>query len=171
MKTDSQSVLLLCAGGVFFVYLVTRMVTTPRVPRDQRFFDARQRIADAKRRARDTSAPPAERAAALRDAAVAALEGLRRPGLAASYAQRAERLDPSGGTSAAGLLGRALRQGEKYRALERILWRCIADRQAPGADQQRAFDELVGLYEGPLNRPEMAEGLRQLKAAAPVSGV
>lgn len=164
MRTDPRSVLLLAAGAVFFIYLVTRTLMSPRVPRDQRFFDARKQIADAKRRARDASASPAARAAALREAAVAALEGLRHPGLAASYARRAERLDPQGGAPSVNLLTRALRQGEKFRPLERVLWRCLAEDAAGLAEQQRAFDELIALYEGPLNRPEMAAGLRTLRS-------
>jgi hypothetical protein len=164
MKTDSQSVWLLAAGAVFFVYLVSRMAFTPRATRDARYFEARKRIAEAKRVARDASVAPAGRAAALRDAASAALEGLRHPGLAASYARRAERLDPAAKDAAVGLLAHALRQGQKYRALERLLWRTLADHGASWEQRDRTLDELLSLYDGPLHRPETAAGLRKLRS-------
>ncbi|HEX2672766.1 MAG TPA: hypothetical protein VHM25_17905 [Polyangiaceae bacterium] len=163
MKHDTQSLLLLIAGAVFFLYLVTRMLAPSEVLRDESFFAARRRIAECKRRARDSSLSAADRAAALREAAIAALESLRRPALAASYARRAERLDPQNPDSL-GILARALTQGSKYQALERMLWRWLAEEPATSPTYARAFDELVALYDGPLNRPEMATSLRRMRA-------
>lgn len=168
MRTDAQSLLLLGAGALFFVYLVSRMWVGPSVPRDERFFAARKRVAEAKRRARDTRVPVAERALALRDAAATALEVLRRPALAASYARRAERLEPQS-PEALGLLARALRAGDKYQALERMLWRWLSEESDSSPAYQRAFDELLALYDGPLGRPEIAEALRRLRSASPRS--
>jgi hypothetical protein len=165
MKTDLQSMLLLGAGSAFFLYLLAKVIT-PRLTRDKRQRVAHQRIGEAKRKARDRSAAPELRAAALREAAVVALEELRRPELAASYALRAERLHPAD-PDTVGLLAVALRTGAKYRALERILWRQLAGHARSTAAYERAFDELVGLYDGPLQRPETAKVLRELKASSP----
>jgi hypothetical protein len=125
--------------------------------------EVKRRIADAKRRARIRGAEPSESAAAWREAALAALEGLNRPSLAASYARRAERLDPDD-EEAIGLHALALRRAARYRALERFLWRRIADHpDQTGAGYRCTFDELIRLYEGPLRRPEMARALLRLR--------
>jgi hypothetical protein len=164
MKTDANSVLLMVAGAVFLLYLVVRMLSTAPVVRDAAFFAARKRIAESKRRARDGNVSQTDRAAAWRDAAEAALNGLKRPALAASYARRAEQLEPQH-PAALGVLSQALRQGAKYQALERMLWRWLSEEPADSASYQRAFDELVALYDGPLNRPEIVVALRRLRPA------
>ncbi len=164
MKTDPQSLVLLGACCAFLVYLLAK-VLTPKLEGDERFHAALRRIEDAKRRARDRSASTEDRAAALREAAVTALEGLRRPELAASYARRAERLHPRGADTM-GLLLAALRKSSKFRALERMLWRQLADLAAGTDGYERAYRELVALYEGPLARPEMAQVLRALRPTA-----
>lgn len=168
MKTDSQSILLLIGGVGFALYLVLQLVAAPRRRRPG-YAQARARVMAAKRRASDRGLAPAERAAALREGARAALEeGLRRPGLAAAFARRAERLDP-GNPESAGLVSLALRRAARYSALERLLWGQIADAADPqAADARRVIDELVGLYEGPLQRPETARALRRLTASTEV---
>jgi hypothetical protein len=153
---------LVAAGLLFSVFVVVKLLR-PAVPRDERWRDARRRIADAKRRAGEQGASASVRAAALREAASAALEDLKRPGLAASYARRAERLDPSDAESV-GIVALALRRAARYRALERFLWRRLAEGpQLVGpAAHARSLAELVALYEGPLGRPEIATVLRRL---------
>ena len=96
----------------------------------------------------------------MRDAATIALEELARPSLAASYARRAERIDP-GDAQAVSLVALTLRRAARYRALERFLWRRLAE-HAPGAGRDSIERELCALYEGPLRRPEIAAGLRRI---------
>jgi hypothetical protein len=160
MKTDAQSLLLLVGGAGFLAYLVLNMLSALG-GRDDGFRKAQSRLLDAKRRAGDRSLSNAERAAALRDGASAALEGMRRPGLAAALARRAERLDP-GNLETVGLMALALRRAARYSALERFLWKRLAELDGPNADGYRGtFDELVALYDGPLRRPETARVLRR----------
>lgn len=154
---------LLIAGLLFLVFLVAKLVVTGRASGpDAR--EARKRLAAAKRRASDRALASAERAAALRDAAVIALQELHRPNLAASFARRAERLDP-GDPQAIVLLSAALRSATRFRALERLLWRRVADAPEADASAARALEELLSLYEGPLKQPEVARALRRLRAA------
>jgi hypothetical protein len=164
MKTDAQSLMLLLGGAGFCAYLLLKLFVGLG-QRDTVFEEARKRMVAAKRRGKDRSLSTVERAAALRDAASLALEGLQRPGLAAAFARRAERLDP-GHSEAISLLVLALRRGARYSALERLLWQQLADAQStatPG--YRRTFDELVGLYDGPLHRPDTARALRRLQSA------
>jgi hypothetical protein len=158
------SVGLVIAGVLFVAFLLGKLLLPRSGQQDgSELKAARKRVADARRRARDRKLPKPERAAALREAAEVALEGLGRPGLAASYARRAERLDPSAPESL-GLLAASLRRVSRYRALERFLWRHVAAGQVGSPSVERAFDELLSLYEGPMRRPEMAEGLRRLRS-------
>lgn len=168
MKTDPQDLLLLLGGAGFAAFLLLKVVTALG-GRDGASYEARRRVLEAKKRGGDASLPAAQRAAALREAATAALEELGRPALAAALARRAERLDPTH-ADAASLLALALRRGARYSALERLLWRQLADQGASAElSYAKAFDELVALYEGPLHRPETARALRRFRPAA-VSG-
>ncbi|MDH5492794.1 MAG: hypothetical protein OEY14_12645, partial [Myxococcales bacterium] len=119
--------------------------------------EGRKRLAEAKARAR-AAAQGAEKAAALRQAAQIALDSLGRPNLAASFARRALRADPSDDESIH-IVALAMRSAQRYRALEKLLWRRL---DADG-DDQRAFEELTSLYEGPMRRPEQARVLRRLR--------
>jgi hypothetical protein len=158
-----QGLALLGAGLLFLLFLIAKLVVTGRRGgADAR--EARKQIAQAKRRASEHGLLPADRAAALRQAAVIALHDLRRPSLAASYARRAERLDPHDPESIA-LLSLALRTATRFRALERLLWRRLADGPQAASAADRALDELLALYDGPLRRPEVARALRRLRAA------
>lgn len=150
--------LLLGAGVLFALFLLLKMLR-PRLGRAAVQRDVVDRLSGLRRQATDSALPPAERAAALRSAAGIALDELGRPGLAASYARRADRLDPEQ-VDTVGLLALALRKQARFGALERLLWRKLADASAP-AVVQRAREELVGLYEGPLRRPEVAAALRR----------
>ena len=162
MSLEPASLGLVFAGLLFVGFLLFKTLRISG-PHDERYHEARRRVADARRRARDPSASPEDRAAALREAAVAALDGMGRPSLAASYARRAERLDP-GDAAAVGLRAVALRRATRFRALERFLWRRLADDEnEAGPGYARAYQELISLYEGPLKRPEMATALRRLR--------
>jgi hypothetical protein len=166
MSEQARSLALVLAGIAFVVFLLAKLLLPRGVSRSGRRAEQR-RLMEAQGRARDHALPVADRAAALRDAAAIALDELRRPGLAASYARRAERLDPRDG-EAVGLLASALRQAARFRALERLLWRRLGEGEPSDAGHERALRELISLYEGPLKRPEIATGLRKL-AAGPAS--
>ena len=162
MKSEPTGIALLIAGLLFAVFLLLKMFRPPAAKTPQ-WLQAKRTIDEAKRRGRDKTKDARQRAKAWRDASLAALEGLNRPGLAASYAFRAERLDP-GDIEAVNLLMLTLRRAERYRALERFLWRRLA---SDPLDQTAAADtffltELLKLYEGPLRRPEIAAGLRRI---------
>jgi hypothetical protein len=162
MKTDAQSLSLLVGGAGFLMYLALKML--PFGGRGEAYAAAHRRLLEAKARAKDHALSKAQRAAALREAANAALEGLRRPSLAAALARRADRLEP-GNLETVGIMGLALRRGARYAALERFLWKRLAELEEPAAQgSERVFDELIALYEGPLRRPETALVLRRLRA-------
>jgi len=163
VSLQTPSLALLIAGLVFLLFLLLKLLGPPGT-RGQAARAARERIAAAKRRASDGALSAAERAAALREAALIAMEELRRPGLAASYARRAERLDPDAAEGLA-LLSLTLRGAARYQALERLLWRRLAAAEPRAAATERALHELLSLYEGPLRRPEVARALRRLHSS------
>ncbi len=179
MSSEPTSLALVLVGLLFAAFILLKLYR-PAVSRTPQWKEVKRSIAEAKKRARDRSLGPAERAAAWREAAAAALEGLKHPSLAATYARRAERLDPDD-EEAVGLLAVSLRRAARYRALERFLWRRLAasgggvadgssadGEVAPGkrgAGYDRAFSELLKLYEGPLRRPEIAGALRSMRAS------
>ncbi len=163
MNADTKSWVLLLVGVLFFSYLFfkLRLSLSPGTPEVR---EAKRLIQQAKRRAREPGRSPKERADAWREAAMVALEQLERPNLAASYARRAERADPED-PAAVRVLSLTFREAGRIRALERLLWRRLA--QVPkGAAFTRAFAELVSLYDGPLRRPERAMVLRRLRGAS-----
>ncbi|MBN1656233.1 MAG: hypothetical protein JXA30_20860 [Deltaproteobacteria bacterium] len=162
MRTEPSSIILVLVGVLFVAFLLFKLVRPSFSSRAKRQ-EVRQKIADAKQRARARGSDPIRRAAAWREAAWAALRGLNRPSLAASYARRAERLDPND-EEAVGLLAVSLRHAARYRALERFLWRRLADDpNQQGIGFLRTYDELIRLYDGPLRRPEMAKALRRFR--------
>jgi hypothetical protein len=157
----TKGVALVIAGGLFVAFLLVRLLG-PRLqvgrvakPED------RAALEEALARARDRSLDQTGRAGALREAAEIALERLGRSGLAASYARRAERLDPTDPAIVA-VLSRAMWERARYRALERLLWKRIARGGVEGQSVAAAVAELVKLYRGPLRRPEIADGLERL---------
>jgi hypothetical protein len=184
MNTEPTSLALVLVGLLFAAFILLKLYR-PAIARTPQRKQAKRRIAEAKKRARDKSLQPALRASAWREAATAALETMKHPSLAATYARRAERLDPND-AEAVGLLALSLRRAARYRALERFLWRRLAAGDNPdaapsaiegsnvaggdgrggeqGAGYDRAFSELLKLYEGPLRRPEIAEALRRLRS-------
>ena len=160
----SHHTALLIAGGVFLLYLLLKSRVS-FLPRTAEARAARQRISQAKRRARASGASVAERAAAWREAADAALSDLDRPDLAASYALRAERLDPED-RAAVGLLSRAMRKSTRLRALEKLLWRRLDSHTPKSPAYEEAFAQLSDLYTGPLRAPERARALAKLRSQA-----
>ena len=163
MNDQARSVAVVVAGLAFVAFLLARLLVRPRA-RGSSGRQARARFAEARRRARDRTLSAAERAAALRDAAVAALDDLARPSLAASYARRAERLYPQN-PDAVGLVATALRRASRFGALEKLLWRRLAETDPSSAGYGRALQELIELYAGPLRRPEIADALGRMRAA------
>lgn len=160
MTSDPDQVALAVAGLVFVAFVLVKVLRS-REPSGERARLARTRIVEARTRAVDHARSPGERAEAFREMAIEAIEGLGRPSLAASYARRAERLEPDAADSL-GLIAVALRRASRYRALERMLWRRIAAEGSPAVVRRRAVEELIGLYRGPLRRPEIAESLHRL---------
>jgi hypothetical protein len=148
------------AGAAFVLFLLFKLLR-PHGGRSPAAREARERIAAARERGAAHATSNAERAAALREAALIALEELRSPNLASSYARRAERLDP-GNAESVGLLATTLRRASRFVALERLLWRRLADGDRKAETYRRALDELIALYEGPLRRPEVGRALRGL---------
>jgi hypothetical protein len=159
MNEQNRSIALVVAGLLFVAFLLAKLLIRPsrRGPLTR---PERLRLAEDARRARDGALSPAERAAALRKAATTALE-LERPRLAATYARRAERLEP-GNTESVNLIARALRRASRFRALESMLWRNLAETESDPASSQGALFELIELYAGPLKRPEIAAALRRI---------
>jgi hypothetical protein len=149
---------LLAAGVLFALFLLAKLLR-PRARSSPAHREALERLNALKQRAREPERSVEDRAALLRSAAGIALDELDRAGLAASLARRADRLDPTQ-PDGVGLLALALRKQARFAALERMLWRKLADAQAP-AVVQRAREELERLYEGPLKRPEVAAALRR----------
>ena len=164
MSDEARSLLLVLAGVAFvaFVLFKPRLARRARTPAAA---SARKAIAVAQQRAREASAGPAARAAALREAASLALNELKQPGLAASFARRAEKLDPEN-TATFGLLASSLRSASRFRALERMLWRRLGSGDPAAEDYQRALEELIALYGGPLKRTEIAVALQHFRSAA-----
>jgi hypothetical protein len=162
MESEPTRLALVVVGVCFVAFLLFKLFRPSRAMTAE-WHEARRKVNEAKRRARDREADRGRRAAAWREAALAALEGLGRPSLAASYARRAERLDPDD-DEAVRLLATSLRRASRYRALERFLWRRLAGGTDDGsAGYERAVAELLKLYEGPLRRPEMAKAIRRMR--------
>ncbi len=166
MQPDSTGIALAVAGALFLLYVLVRLRIS-LVPTTPEARTAQQRIQEAKVRARKPGVTPQERAEAWRDAALAALEGLKRPNLAASYARRAERACPQDAV-AVQVLSLSMREAGRLRALERLLWRRLAeDGDGPlRAAHNRVYEELIQLYDGPLKCPERAIVLRRMKCVS-----
>ena len=147
---------------VVVVLFVVFVIVKSRMPLfgDPAVADARRRVRAAKARAREAKGDPKARAAAYREAAEAALE-VGRTGIAASFARRADKTDPDavGGIR---LIARAMRAGERHRALEKLLWQRLDGIDLHGERAQRLFEELLALYEGPLHRRAQARVLRHM---------
>ena len=163
--SDATRSLLLVLAGVAFVAFVLFKPRFARRARTPAAVAARKAIAAAKQRARDVSASASTRAAALRDAASLALNELAQPGLAASFARRAEKLDPQN-EATFGLLASSLHRASRFRALERMLWRRLGSANPTEGEYQRTLEELIALYQGPLKRVEIASALQRFRSVA-----
>jgi len=127
---------------------------------------AQAKLSAAVARGSDAKLPAVERARALAHARRQALEGLKRPRLAARYAQHALGLAP-GEADVVAFAVRAMGAAKRHVGLERALWISL-DRAVDDATFEAARVALVALYEGPLKRPERARvlaGLRRRVAA------
>jgi hypothetical protein len=153
---------LLVALAAFVAFLLFKSRFS-LLPRSETRKEARTRIAEAKRAARSAGDDDHARASAWRRAARIALDDLRRPGLAASYARRALRVSADD-VEAMEITVDALTRVRRLRALEKLLWRRLEGEPGPG--YERAWDELLALYEGPLRRRAQARALRQLRERA-----
>lgn len=150
---------LLGAVVLFVIFLAVKS----RLARDPATKEARQKLARAKQAVREATTSAA-RAQAWREAAQIALDELERPGLAAAFARRAEREDPSN-EEGLSLLARTMRSANRHQALSKLLWRHLADEPLDSPRAERLMNELFALYEGPLRRPAQAKVLRALWAA------
>ena len=156
--TEAMRMVGLVAIGLFVVWTIGKLLLS-LPPRDPKKREAHVRWREAMARAKAATAHT-DKADALREASVIALEGLGRPGLAASLARRAERVRPS--TDGALHLVRALEAGRRYAALERLIWRELET--AEGERHAALFDALLAFYDGKGNAPERARVLRKLRA-------
>jgi hypothetical protein len=163
MEGDAKSWLYIAVFALFLTYMLGKLkLSLASASPEAR--EAKRQIEDAKRRARQAGRTAKERADAWREAAMIALEQLERPNLAASYARRAERADPDD-AAAVRVLSLTMREAGRLRALERLLWRRLA--QVPqGAAFTRTFEELIALYAGPMKRPDRAVVLRRLRSGS-----
>lgn len=129
---------------------------------------SRVKLSAAVARGSDAKRPAAERARAFVEAGREALEGQRRPRLAARYAQHALALAP-GEADVVAFAVHALGAAKRHVGLERALWISL-DRASDDTTFEAARAALAALYEGPLKRPERARVLAGLRRAASGSG-
>ncbi len=162
MSPEGMKILSYVALGIFVLWIVLKVrLTLP--PRDPSRREPYERWRAVTKRARLARHEPKVRAAALREAAMIALEGLDRPEVAAAQARRADALDPDEPTSIATLV-RAMTAAERYAALERQLWLELAKAGSGSARETALLDALIGLYRDGLHRPERADVLERLRA-------
>jgi hypothetical protein len=147
----------------FFVAFLVWKVRHAAAPPAPEALLARSRFKAARGRIEEAGRDRVARADALREAALVALEELKRPQLAARLARRADRLAPESEDSVATVV-RAMRAAGRFPALERLLWRKL-DAAASGSERyEQVFAALLDLYDGPLRRPHQASALRRLRA-------
>ena len=126
--------------------------------------EGRARIAAIKKEIFSHKRDPEKRALLWRRAAQIALEDLGRPYRAATYARRADKLDPDA-KEAVPLIAKAFRRARRYRSLERLLWRRLDRSESwTGEVSAATISELIALYRGPLRRPAQARALERLWA-------
>ncbi len=154
---------LIFAGLSFVVFMVIKVWVPFRLS-SRKLRPARLRVQQAKQRAVQAH-DPRLKAEAWREAALVVLEELHNPSLASRFARRAERADP-GNLETLSLVSQSLRRAKRFGALERFLWKRLAEGHAEqSAVYDRVFDELVALYEGPMHYEERAKALRQLRGS------
>ncbi len=154
------------ALGVVAALLVAYVVFMGVVPTLRRRRDtapSRAKMSKAVAEGSDEKRSKPERARSLREAAQIALEELRRPRLAARYADWAHRLSP-GDEEIVPLAVAAFGAARRHAALERLLWSTLA--ASKDARRSPALVALEKLYEKSLRRPERAAALRALAGEA-----
>jgi hypothetical protein len=161
MAPDWTPVALGVVAALLVAYVVFAGVA-PLLRRRRESAPARARMSRAIAEGSDAARSSSERARAFRAAAKTALEDLRRPRLAARYAEWAHRLDPADPDVIA-LAVLALTASRRYHALERLLWASLA--AASDARTSPALAALETLYEKHLARADRAKALRALAAS------
>lgn len=152
------------ALGIAAAFLVAYVVfagVAPTMRRRRASAPARTRLSKSITEGSDGKRTPQERARAFTTAAKTALEDLRRPRLAARYAEWAHRLAPTDPEIIA-LTVTALTASRRHHALERLLWSSLA--AATDARASPALTALEALYDKQLARPDRAKALRALAA-------
>jgi hypothetical protein len=163
MQPEWTPIALGTVAALLVAYVVFAGIA-PMLRRRSATADARARMSSAIAQGSDAKRPNVERARAFVAAAKTALEDLRRPRLAARYAEWAHRLAPADEDIVA-LCVSSLTAARRYHALERLLWASLAEAQ--DARTSPALLALEALYEKHLARPERARALRALAASAP----
>lgn len=146
--------------GVVVLFVVFLGVKSLLAARDPGTKDAREALTRAKKSAREAQGA-SQRAEAWREAARVALDELERPGVAAVYARRAERDDPTH-EDVLPLLAQTMRSARRHQALSKLLWRRLSEERLESERADRLMRELLALYEGPLRRAAQARVLRTL---------
>ncbi len=159
----NQQTWLVFAAVALFGLFVALKAWKPRLRRSRTTDGETGKALESARR-RIRAAPNLdERALAFQEAARAALAS-QRTRLAAVYALRAERARPMDKESQ-NLVTSTLKRASRYRALERFLWKKLADN--PDSEAGHWLEELAELYQGPLRQPVRAQALRRLSAMTP----
>jgi hypothetical protein len=158
MPPDWTPVALGIAATLLVAYVVFAGIA-PTLRRRRATASAREKMSRAITEASDAKRTSEERARAFTTAARTALEDLRRPRLAARYAEWAHKLVP-GDADVIALAVLSLTASRRYHALERLLWVSLGASTDPRSSP--ALPALEKLYEKHLARPERAKALRGL---------
>src|SRR4249920_1099606 len=138
MQPEWTPIALSVVGALLVAYVVFAGVA-PMLRRRRATAGARATMSKSIAEGSDTKRSSSERARAFTTAAKTALEDLRRPRLAARYAEWAHRLSPSDPEIIA-LTIASLTASRRYHALERLLWTSLA-----AANDARTSPALVAL--------------------------
>ena len=158
MSPDWTPLALEIAATLLVVWIVFAGIA-PMLRRRRATAPARAHMSKSIAEGSDSQKSQSERARALTAAAKTALEDLRRPRLAARYAEWAHRLAP-GDPEIIALTVHSLLASRRYHALERLLWASLA--ASSDARTSPALAVLEKLYEKQLARPDRAKALRAL---------
>jgi hypothetical protein len=161
MQPEWTPIALSIAAALLVAYVVFAGIA-PMLRRRRATAGARAIMSKSIAEGSDAKRTPGERARAFTTAAKTALEELRRPRLAARYAEWAHRLAPSD-PEIIRLTIASLTASRRYHALERLLWTSLAT--AADARTSPALTALEKLYEKQLARPDRAKALRALAEA------
>jgi hypothetical protein len=163
MQPEWTPIALSIAAALLVAYVVFAGVQ-PMLRRRRATASARATMSKSIAEGSDAKRTTQERARAFTTAAKTALEELRRPRLAARYAEWAHRLAPADPEIIA-LTIASLGASRRYHALERLLWTSLAT--ASDARSSPALIALEKLYDRELARPDRAKALRALATESP----